>query len=289
MTRIAQLTDLHLLEEGHDRRPADERVRLRFLSFGRRLDAGARRRRALTAIDRALRLGADHLLLTGDLTEDGSPAQFEVLAQVIEDSGIAPERVTLTPGNHDAYSSHTAFRRALEGPLRPFRRTSGAAAAVDLGEAVVVPLSTAMHQPPTRSAGSLEPLGVAKLRAVAQAPSTRHKALVAALHHPPSPWVLPVVQWVDGLQNPQPLLELLATHDRLHAVHGHIHREVDRRVPGSERRRVFSAQAVVDGRIPLRIYDACEGRLVPCEIDSDRTSAPARSMARPPIGAMTPA
>src|SRR4051794_830443 len=116
MATIAQLTDLHLLEDHHADRPFGPRARLSCLSFGRRLDAAERRERVETALAEARASSADHLLITGDLTEDGAPAQFEVLAEVLADSRISPERITLVPGNHDAYTNGTAYAEALEGP-----------------------------------------------------------------------------------------------------------------------------------------------------------------------------
>src|SRR5689334_5809263 len=101
MTRIAHISDLHLLEDKHQLRAAGERLRLSFLSFGRRLDAEERRQRLRSALWSYRASGAEHLVVTGDLTEDGTEAQFEALAEVFLDSGIDPREVTLVPGNHD--------------------------------------------------------------------------------------------------------------------------------------------------------------------------------------------
>jgi hypothetical protein len=52
--------------------------------------------------------------------------------------------VTLLPGNHDAYTSPDAWRLAMEGPLRPFRRSSATerGKVIDLGDAVLLIRST---------------------------------------------------------------------------------------------------------------------------------------------------
>lgn len=86
---------------------------MEFLSFGRPLDAEARRVRLLRALDRVREAGADHLVLTGDLTEDGADAQFEVLAEVLHDAGVRPEAVTILPENHHAYIDVDAFERRI--------------------------------------------------------------------------------------------------------------------------------------------------------------------------------
>jgi 3',5'-cyclic-AMP phosphodiesterase len=273
-TRLAHLTDLHILEDAHGRRPLEERLRLSFLSFGRPLDAAGRRRRALGALDEARRRGAEHFVLTGDLTEDGSPEQFEALADVLEQAEMDPETVTLVPGNHDAYTHADGFTRALEGPLRAFRRTSAQGAVVALDEAVIVPVSTAAHQPVARAAGWADARGLATLGAVAGARTMRHRAVVAAMHHPPTATGIPGLQWVDGLQNHQPMRALLDDNERLHVLHGHIHRARDKVIGKGTCPRVFSAAAVVDATVTTRLYDAQDGRVMPLEAPAERTLEP---------------
>lgn len=275
MTRIAHLTDLHLLEARHALRPACERLRLSFLSFGRRLDADGRRARLVSGVHRALRARADHIVLTGDLTEDGTDAQFEALAEALHDCSVDPDRVTLIPGNHDAYTDPQAFGRALDGPLRAFRRTSGPCTATVLDEAVVVPVSTAMGQPVTRSAGAVSERDLAKIDALAGAPTLRHKAVVVAMHHPPTPAAIPGAQWVDGLQNHRAVRAPIERREHVHVLHGHTHRETDRPLGAIDRSRVFCAGAVVDASDPLRLYEAEGGRLVPCELSPE--AAPTRA------------
>jgi 3',5'-cyclic-AMP phosphodiesterase len=273
-TRLAHLTDLHILEDAHGRRPLEERLKLSFLSFGRPLDAVGRKRRALGALDEARRQGAEHFLLTGDLTEDGTPEQFEALAEILEQAEVDPETVTLVPGNHDAYTHADGFARALEGPLCAFRRTSAQGAVVVLDEAVVVPVSTAAHQHVARAAGWADARGLATLGAVAGACSMRHRAVVAAMHHPPTATGIPGLQWVDGLQNHRPMRALLEAHERLHVLHGHIHRARDKVIGEGTCPRVFSAAAVVDATVTVRLYEAQDGRVMPLETPADRTLEP---------------
>ena len=70
ISKIAHISDVHLLAPrttksgGHD-------LRVRFLSFGRALDAAARRRKLLRSLATAMRSGADHIVISGDLTESG--------------------------------------------------------------------------------------------------------------------------------------------------------------------------------------------------------------------------
>ncbi|WP_437899765.1 metallophosphoesterase family protein [Sorangium sp. So ce124] len=261
MTTIAHLTDFHLLEADHDRRRGAERWRLRYLSFGRPIDAAQRRRRTLAALVEAWRTGADHLVLTGDLTEDGTPAQFEVLAAVLAESGWDPARVTLVPGNHDAYTEG-AWERALAGCLRPFAATSGQATAVALPGAVVAAVSTAMMQPVTRSAGAIAARELSWIASLAAETRRSGDALVLAQHHPPLRHPIGAMQWLDGLINSAELMALLHEHDHLHVIHGHTHREHDAPVRSGAPPRIFCAQALVDGPSPLRLYRVRCGRLL---------------------------
>jgi formate--tetrahydrofolate ligase len=83
MVRIAQLSDFHLLESDHARRRGVSLLRLKFLSAHRALDAARRVRCAREALSAARATAPDHVVLTGDLTEDGTVAQFEVLADLL--------------------------------------------------------------------------------------------------------------------------------------------------------------------------------------------------------------
>jgi 3',5'-cyclic AMP phosphodiesterase CpdA len=260
MTQLAHLSDLHLLEEGHHARRGLSRRRLSYLTFGRPNDHEDRRRRAGSALAVARASGADHVLVTGDLTEDGLDAQFEVLAELLADSRLAPERVTLLPGNHDAYVDGGAFARALAGPLRAYAATSTPGVPVALRDAVILPVSTAMAQPYTRSAGSID--GHALVAAEALAAQTRRegRSLVVAMHHPPGRR-FPGMQWIDGLVEHAAMGAVLARHDHVHVAHGHIHTRSDDAVRPGARPRIFGAEAVVDADAPVRFYEARHGRM----------------------------
>ena len=67
-------------------------MRTRFLSFGRPLDAVGRQHKLRRAIDAAKRVGADHVVISGDLTEIRAPGEYETLAEVLHDSGACRPR-----------------------------------------------------------------------------------------------------------------------------------------------------------------------------------------------------
>ena len=271
MTLLAHLSDLHLLERGHAKRRGLARQRLAYLSAGAPLDAEWRIRQAVFAFQTALRVGADHVLVTGDLTEDGDRAQFEVLAEVMQRSGLDPENVTLVPGNHDTYSERDAWSRALEGPLRAFRRTSLPGAHTELPGAVILPLSTSVEgQWFTRSSGAIRDTDVHAIRCLASRPDLREHAVVVAQHHPPSPRAL-LLDWIDGVHNAAAERDLLLERTRVHVVHGHVHRELTRTLCGRSHAQIFSASAVRardTSGIParVRLYRAEGGQLQVTEV-----------------------
>jgi Icc protein len=261
MTLLAHLSDLHLLEREHHQRRGPARRRLAYLSAGAPLDAERRIRQSVFALQSALHCGADHILLTGDLTEDGDPAQFEVLAEVLCRSGVDPECVTLVPGNHDAYSARGAFAQALEGPLRAYRRTSSPGSCTQLAAAVIAPLSTVVEgQWFTRSGGQIGSDAALAIRRLASRPDLRGRAIVVAQHHPASHRALLPFQWRGGVQNAGAMRDLVLERTRVHVLHGHVHRAQTRRFCGRAHAQIFAAAAVRDGAAP-RLYRAEGGVL----------------------------
>lgn len=254
MTRIAHLSDFHLVEPDHTLRRGSDWWRLRYLSFHRPIDADDRVHRATRALAAAHASGADHLVLTGDLTEDARESQFEILAELLRNSGFAPEQITLVPGNHDAYCEGT-WDRALDGSLAPWAPTSRGL--IDLAEAVIVPLSTAVEQIWTRSSGFLDLAALPDPARLLEHAADR--AVVLALHHPP---FRVLHHWVHGLRNHLDLHGFLDAHPALSCLHGHVHRALDRTI-GLGDARVFSVAAVAEAEAPLRVYSVVDGRLVP--------------------------
>lgn len=267
MAIIAQLSDLHLVEDHYEQRPLSTRARLSCLSLGRPIVPRERRERVARALADVRASGADHLVITGDLTEDGDPAQFEVLAEVLADSHFPAERITLVPGNHDAYDAAHNYETALAGPLRPYAPTSTIGSPLAFRDCTLVPVSTAFHQSPLRSAGAIAPEELEGLQSLAKDGSFRGRPLVFVQHHQPSRHFLPVVQWIDGLIEHSVLSAMAEETGHLHVVHGHTHRAVNRPFRAGEAPRIFSALAVVEKENALRLYEASPAGLMPLAAD----------------------
>jgi 3',5'-cyclic AMP phosphodiesterase CpdA len=239
-------------------------MRVRFLSFGRPLDAEGRQHKLKRSLDTAKRVGATHFVLSGDLTEIGAPGEYETLAEVLHDSGISPDRMTLVPGNHDLYSSADGWKWALEGPLAAFRRNSPAEPGkiVDVGGASILPVDATFHQPVTRSAGLLEDGALDAIERRAADPTLGQRPLVVVQHHPPFVRKTSALHWIDGLVGARRMMAMLETFRHLWVLHGHLHAIVDRAL-GCGVSRICGATAVVDDKdeARVRLYDVREGRL----------------------------
>lgn len=262
MARIAQLSDFHLLEPEHAQRRGVRSLRLKFLSTHRALDAERRVGHARAALAAARVAAADHVVLTGDLTEDGTPEQFEVLAGLLHDSGIAPSRFTLVPGNHDAIDREGGWADALRGPLRAFAPTSTLGEEVVLGGLAIVPVDTSVHQHWVLSSGRLSPSHARAVEAAVARNRRAGRAVALVQHHPVMPYATPWMQWVDGMHGHRRARTLLHDEEHVHVMHGHIHRAGQRVMALARRPQVFSAPAVVDGAVAARVYEAREGALL---------------------------
>lgn len=217
--RIAHLSDFHLL--AHRDRPD---WRLRYIAAGRPLDAEARYARAVRALKHANR--ADLLVLTGDLTESGSVAQFRTLTDALTEARIDPEQIVMIPGNHDRYGLPGAWESACDGPLSRYRLVARGAkgvyvqrqglhlAAIDVTRSQGFLRSTGFFTGEVR-----EPLA----RALRLADDAKRHAVVA-LHHPPQRHPVRAWHWVNGLDGSEDLFELLGAHPRT-LLHGHVHQD----------------------------------------------------------------
>ena len=190
MFKIIQLTDCHLF--------ADRRLRLRGCDTYSRLQK---------VLEHVRRHHADVrlLLLTGDLSEDGSEESYRHLQRLIGDTKIPAAAL---PGNHD----DPALMRTL---LDPNVITCPRYLELD-GWQIILLDSTV----PGKIEGLLSHHELEWLR---QKLCESRKFTLIALHHPPievgSPWMDRV-----GLKNPEVLLSILTASPHVKAVvSGHAH------------------------------------------------------------------
>lgn len=251
MALIAQLTDFHLLEPGWRDRGRDDLLRIAFLSSYRPLAAERRIARARAALRNAREARPDHVVLTGDLTEDGTPAQLSLLAELLLESGLDERHVTIVPGNHDAYGGKNAFADALSGPLSAFSAASGDREPIDLGDAWLLPVDSTIDQHFVRAAGRLGRRQRDRVASVAG----EGRTVVVAQHHPPLRHSCSLLSWFQELVDLDATTDLVARRPNVHVIHGHVHGRADHVLPGESRARVFSAHATVQHDASLRLYD----------------------------------
>ena len=265
MVRIAHLSDVHILERRSPRGGAYS-LSTRMVSFQRPLDGDARAVKLRDALQSARRAHADRVIISGDLTEMGTEAQYERFAEILHDSKIAPEKITLVPGNHDAYTSPDGWRKAMEGPCRAFAGSSAREPGhvVDGGSVAILPVDVSCHQSIARSGGELTESAMHALARRVEDGALARKAMVLVMHHPPfgnakNPW-----HFIDGLRGYARVLQLLAKSPRLQLLHGHLHRIMDRIAAGHAKSRVFGAPATVDDapdQPRVRLYEVRDGMI----------------------------
>jgi 3',5'-cyclic AMP phosphodiesterase CpdA len=241
--RIAHLSDLHLL--ALDGVPARRFLNKRLTGWiNLRLKRRSIHRAAyVRAIAREIaRLGVDHVVVTGDLTNLALEPEFELAREVLEnDLGMDPSRVTVVPGNHDFYT-RGALRAArfekyfgpwLASDLPEIATRSGFPVVKLRGPVAVVALSSAVPRPPLVAAGELGREQLSALaRALAHADVARRTAVVA-LHHPAVHRWSRVKTHLEGLRDAPALLAHLRPLARGLVLHGHLHRRIQRTVPGA--------------------------------------------------------
>jgi 3',5'-cyclic AMP phosphodiesterase CpdA len=263
VTRIAHLSDVHMLDARPGRARSGYSMGHHFLSLGRPLDADDRRRKLAGALSAARRIDANHVVISGDLTEIGAPGEFESLAETLHDSGISPARMTLVPGNHDLYTSPDGWTKALAGPLAAFRATSAEEPGriVECAGVRIMPLDVARYQPVTRSAGWIDDVALNAVRRRAADPALGDRPLVVVQHHPPFVRATKAWQWIDGLIGAAGLMTILEACRHLFVLHGHLHSVVNR-VLGCGVARVLGATATVDDKEAprVRLYEVRDGK-----------------------------
>jgi 3',5'-cyclic AMP phosphodiesterase CpdA len=188
----------------------------------------------------------DHVAVTGDLVNISLPAEFSNAADWLK--GLGPsERVTVVPGNHDAYVAVPwaqswalwADYMASETPVdRGGGEGDGAppAASVDFpilrrrGPVAIVGLSTALPTAPGLATGELGERQLADLADRLRTLAGEDLFRVVLLHHPPIPGT---TSRRKGLIDAAAFREVIATTGAELVLYGHDHRFASGEIPGN--------------------------------------------------------
>jgi 3',5'-cyclic AMP phosphodiesterase CpdA len=185
-TFLAQLTDLHIREPGR-------------LTY-RRIDTAQYLERAVQSV-LALPQQPHALVITGDLTDFGRPAEYAHLRSLLAPLGELP--IYLLPGNHD---DRDGLRAAF--PEHAWLRSEGFIQyAVDIGDLRLIALDTVV---PGHSEGALceERLQWLELQLTA----SEGRPVVIAMHHPPFETLIGHMDKIGLLQGARALEDLVRRH-----------------------------------------------------------------------------
>ena len=189
-----------------------------------------------------------HVAVTGDLVNISLDAEFARAAKWLDTVG-APEDVTLTPGNHDAYIKHAAghaaehwsdYMRGDDGATFPFVRRRGPLA--------IVALTTSLPTGPFLATGQLGGPQLARLAEILIALAREPVFRVVLIHHPP---VHTRSHYMKRLIDAPILRAIIAEHGCELMLHGHDHAHSTRWLDGPRGRipavGVPSASAILEG------------------------------------------
>lgn len=167
---------------------------------------------------------ADHLVLTGDLTNEGTPAQYAVLQPLLAD---LPWPVTMLMGNHDL---REPFRASF--PDAPVTEDGFVQAVIDLPDLPdvrLITLDTLDTEAEVLHSGVLCPARLNWLKTALE--GAEGKPCLVFLHHPPFDTGFNGMDGI-GLTNAPELLALTAEYNVRHLFAGHIHRTITATVAG---------------------------------------------------------
>ncbi len=272
MTRIAHVSDLHVL----DLRNVSP---LRFLN--KRVTGWANLRfkrkhvhkpealaRVLDAVHDA---APDHLVITGDLTNLALESEFEAVRRILSEIVRLPaERISIIPGNHDAYTRGSSKSARFTSYFHDFAASDrpALAASIPVGkfpfvrfvgaDVALIGMSSAVPQLPMLAGGVLGKPQLEALSRILDDPEVARRIPVLLVHHPLH---MPSTLWKQlsqGLQDSRALLEAVAAVPQVFYLHGHLHQRLERQLQNV---RIFGATSASlleddpDRRAGYNLYD----------------------------------
>jgi 3',5'-cyclic AMP phosphodiesterase CpdA len=239
MFRIAHVSDLHVL--------SPRGVEWRRIIFNKRVTGYANlllhrarvyRRAYLDVVLSAAAAWADHVVVTGDVTNLSLEREFEE-ARALLDALARQVEVTVVPGNHDLYLPSVQTKRRfphhfgafLQGDLPELAREvpAGAFPCVKLrGPVAIVALSSAVPRPPFVASGRVGEPQLGALRRILAHPEVSRRTPIVLVHHPPVDDRIRLRIVRDGLVDLDRLRAALAPLSRGLVLFGHLHVRVHR-------------------------------------------------------------
>jgi 3',5'-cyclic AMP phosphodiesterase CpdA len=200
----------------------------------------------------------DHIAITGDLVNLALEAEFAPSRAWLESIGT-PERVTVIPGNHDAYvrATRNRFAETWEGYIAGDEVSDHGAAFPAVrrrGPVALISVSSAVPTPPLMATGWLGPSQLEALAKTLAGLAAEEVFRVLLIHHP-----LRSDARNKRLTDSSEVLALLKQHGVELVLHGHdhIHSTIQVEGPGYwiPVIGVPSASALPHGRHPPAAYN----------------------------------
>jgi 3',5'-cyclic AMP phosphodiesterase CpdA len=235
--RFAHLSDPHLttLQDVRWNQLLSKRA-LGYLSWRRRRRDEHRTEVLEVLLEDLQRMHPEHVVITGDLTHVALPDEFRQARRWLERVGTS-ERVTVIPGNHDAYVrtawdsswahwapymvSDPAYRdRTGAADLFPSLRVRNGVA--------LIGLSSAVASPPFMATGALGAAQRDRLEQLLRWAGEQGLFRLVLLHHPPR---VEAEKWRKRLTDGRALCDILGRAGAELILHGHGHRLAESGVP----------------------------------------------------------
>ncbi|HSP14782.1 MAG TPA: metallophosphoesterase [Thermoanaerobaculia bacterium] len=242
MLRIAHISDTHFL--------SPRGVEWRKILLNKRITGYANtwlrrgrvhRRDYLVAVLKAAAANADHVVVTGDITNLALESEFHEALSLLQSLARSVE-VTVVPGNHDLYLPATHHERRFPHHFGAFLRSDLPDLAVDFpvgpfpsvklrGPAAIIGLSSAVPRPPFIAAGYVGDEQLKAFERVLAHPEVVRRTPVIMIHHPPVDARARIKQLRDGLVDAASLRRSLTRLDRGLVLFGHLHLRVRCKLP----------------------------------------------------------
>jgi 3',5'-cyclic AMP phosphodiesterase CpdA len=171
---------------------------------------------------------ADHIAVTGDLVNLGLPAEHDAALKWLHELG-SPDRISVVPGNHDAYvrlrrhPGHGRWADYMAARAVPLANGAAFPFVRRYGRVALVGLNSGVPTPPIVSYGRLGRAQLDALHQVLKALGSEGLVRVVMIHHPP--WPMPAA-WRMGLTDAAEFQSVLGETGAELVLHGHLHRQL---------------------------------------------------------------
>lgn len=169
----------------------------------------------------------DHIAVLGDLTNLATEEELQNARAWLEQLG-PPDRVTVIPGNHDAYvpGRHRVFQTLWAPWMRGDEAGEATAATFPFmrrrDHVALIAMSSAVASPPFMATGRVGPEQTRRLAELLDQAGAEGRFRIVLIHHPPR-LINPRHQW-RKLTDGRRLSAVLDRHGAELILHGHDHR-----------------------------------------------------------------